>query len=52
MTYRTFVGHDGKIHRVRMSREEIDERVRYWIGFIATCVLFGATVCIASGILG
>ena len=51
MKHRWFVDHKGRIHRVRVTEEEIRERLAYLAGFVGTCLLFGIVVTIASGIL-
>ena len=51
MKHRWFIDHKGRVHRVRMSEEEIRERRDYWLSFVGMCLLFGIVVTIASGIL-
>ena len=50
MRHRTFIGHDGRIHRVRKTEEEIREGRRYWTVFFGVCLLWGVVMALASGI--
>lgn len=49
--YRTFSDQLGRKHRVRMTDEEVLDRWRYWVSFFGICLLCGAALTIASGIL-
>lgn len=48
---RTFVDHAGRLHRVEMSRDEINDRVRYWLTVPMGAVAMLIALTIAAGII-
>ena len=49
--YRVFRDHAGRWHRVRMSRDEINERIMYWVSIPAVSIAMMIGMCIAAGII-
>ena len=51
MKYRKFRDHAGRVHRVRMTAEEIRAKRMYWAGVYAVSVLSLVVMSIAAGVI-
>lgn len=49
-SYRYYAGHDGRIHKVPKTREEILSRWKFAGGFAGVCLLWIVCMALVSGI--